>query len=51
MAESFYWQHPRDGHTYTVKFLTPLQTAHRASLASTMDIYQVQLDVLGVKPA
>ena len=51
MARSFYWHHPRDGHIYTVKFSSPLSTIHLASLTGRAVVSQIQLDVLGNKPA
>ena len=50
IAKSFYWDHPRDGHTYTVKFLSSLSSEHNYEYNERITIKQIQLDVLGVKP-
>lgn len=49
MARSFYWQHPLDGHTYVVKFATPLQREYRAGFSNLQWIREVRLRVIGRK--
>ena len=50
MAETFYWQHPVDGNTYTVRFLSKIETVLTAGLSGHKAIKQVKLQVLGTKP-
>lgn len=50
-ARSFYWEHPTDGNTYTVKFLSNLTTEISARFPDRKSIQQVRLNVLGVKPS
>ena len=45
---SFYWLHPLDGYTYTVRFLTPLITQDIPGLLQS--ITTIRLRVLGNKP-
>lgn len=46
---TFYWPHPRDGHTYVVRFLEPLQRAYRHNFAAHQQITQIKLKVEGRK--
>ncbi len=48
-ARSFYWQHPLDGHTYVVKFASPLPREFRAGLGQYHSIAQIRLRVIGRK--
>lgn len=48
-ARSFYWQHPKDGHTYTVKFRSELERRYRTQLHNYQEIAQVKLKVIGYK--
>jgi len=50
LARSFYWVHPIDGETYTVRFLTPLSSQYKANVYDRIAISQLTLDILGVKP-
>ena len=50
IARSFYWSHPTDGHTYTVKFMEPLSQSFSVNLPGKNSIKQMTLDILGVKP-
>lgn len=50
-ARSFYWSHPRDGHTYTVKFATDLGRSYNAVIGSRSSISGMRLRVLGNKPS
>lgn len=49
-SKTFYWQHPKDSETYTVRFVSPLTTAYSASMPNGQQVQQVQLRVEGVKP-
>jgi len=49
-ARSFYWQHPKDGHTYTVKFKSTLNRSYASNMPNHQAIEQVTLKVLGNKP-
>jgi len=49
IACSFYWQHPTDGHTYTVKFLEPLESNWAVNMINLKSINQIKLDILGYK--
>lgn len=51
MGRSFYWVHPEDGHTYTVRFSSKLQRSW--FMPSSYDILRQQplsLKILGTKP-
>jgi hypothetical protein len=50
LARSFYWQHPKDGHTYTVKFRSQLERRYRVRLGSYQEVAEVRIKVLGNKP-
>lgn len=47
---SFYWQHPVDGHTYTVKFFTKMQRVYQGGMPGHREISQVKFRVIGRKP-
>lgn len=47
---TFYWQHPKDGNTYTVRFASPLTRVYKAQLPSGKAISQLKLRVEGKKP-
>ncbi len=49
-ARTFYWKHPTDGETYTVRFLEPLQKTFSTNLGNYRQIQQVKIRVEGVKP-
>jgi hypothetical protein len=49
MARSFYWQHPRDGHTYVVKFADKLRRAHHAWVVDHLSVRGMRLRVIGRK--
>jgi hypothetical protein len=51
LSRSFYWQHPTDGNTYTVKFLSGLITEIRGRVPGRKSVQQLRLHVIGVKPA
>ena len=51
LANSFYWEHPRDGHTYTVRFEEALNRNYMALVASRTSIPKVVFRVTGVKPS
>ena len=46
-AKSFWWPHPLDGYTYTVKFRSPLTRGYVKGTGQSVDI--VKLKVLGRK--
>ncbi|MCK9265211.1 MAG: hypothetical protein M0R18_15615 [Deltaproteobacteria bacterium] len=48
MARSFKWSHPLDGHTYVVKFASPLPRGFSSRVPNRHNIDEVQLAVLGV---
>lgn len=48
IENTFYWQDAADSHTYTARFVTPLQRAMH--LGSIHEIGQVTLQILGIKP-
>lgn len=45
---TFYWLHPIDGHTYTVRFMTVLSTSYDG--LGNLSISQITLRVEGNKP-
>jgi hypothetical protein len=45
---TFYWLHPVDGYTYTVRFMTPLTMVYKP--AGWIGVETVTLRVEGVKP-
>jgi len=45
----FYWVHPIDGHTYTVRFLTEIERAYSQALGIMQRVSQVTLRVEGMK--
>ena len=45
---TFYWQHPTDGHTYTVRFMSQLIVDQRPA---TLGVSTITLRVEGNKPA
>lgn len=47
---TFYWQHPTDGNTYTVRFLDKLRRVRRAGRVDHQEISTIKLRVEGVKP-
>jgi hypothetical protein len=47
---TFYWPHPIDGETYTVRFMSPLETVRKANIYGGVEISQMKLRVEGVKP-
>ena len=49
-ARTFYWQHPTDDNTYTVRFMGPLKKVFKTDLVTLREISQVELRVEGVKP-
>lgn len=49
-ARTFYWPHPKDGNTYTVRFLDPPKQNTKAGMINHKEISQVTLRVEGVKP-
>jgi hypothetical protein len=49
-ARTFYWQHPVDGNTYTVRFLEPLRRVYKSQIPNYREISQTKLRVEGVKP-
>ena len=50
-ARSFYWVHPRDGHTYTVKFMNALPVSFSGQILNRSSLPTITLFVLGNKPA
>ena len=50
-ARTFYWVHPRDGHTYTVKFMEALGSSFSALVSSRISHPAIKLFVVGNKPA
>ncbi len=52
-AKTFYWQHPSEievaDKLYTVRFISPLQAAHKAGLPGYQTIQQIKLRVEGTK--
>lgn len=48
-AETFYWDHPTDGHTYVVRFLEKLTRVRKAGLPNYLEVSQVKLRVEGRK--
>ncbi|NCC45138.1 MAG: hypothetical protein EOM18_16500 [Clostridia bacterium] len=47
---TFYWQHPIDGKTYTVRFMTPLRRVRSVDKPSGYAVSQITLRVEGKKP-
>lgn len=43
MAETFYWIHPKDGHTYVVRFLGNLKRTRVSGLPNHMKVDQITL--------
>lgn len=50
MARTFYWQHPLDGYTYTVRFLDMPKKTTTGGMITHKSISQINLRVEGVKP-
>jgi len=50
MENTFYWQHPRDGNTYTVRFLSVMNLQHDVRKPGAFVIPTVTLRVEGNKP-
>lgn len=48
---TFYWQHPKDGNTYTVRFMTPLRRVYKANMPDGKSVAQVTLRIEGKKPS
>jgi len=46
-ARSFKWAHPVDGHTYVVRFRSPLRRAYSADMPSYREVDAVDLRVIG----
>jgi hypothetical protein len=46
---TFYWDHPTDGHTYTVRFMDPLTRVQKAETPNYMEVSEVKLRVEGRK--
>jgi len=49
MERTFYWQHPTDTKTYTVRFASPLSRSFRAGVPNYIGIPQVTFRVMGKK--
>ena len=49
MANTFYWEHPVDGHTYTVRFMSELKSAHHAGWGTKQSVEAVTLRIEGRK--
>ena len=47
---TFYWQHPTDGNTYTAMFLGPMKKLQHYNFPNHREISQIKLRVLGTKP-
>lgn len=47
---TFYWVHPSDGYTYTVRFMSPLSRVQEGNISSFRAISSITLRVEGVKP-
>lgn len=47
---TFYWVHPSDGYTYTVRFMSPLSRVQEGNISSFRTISSITLRVEGVKP-
>lgn len=47
---TFYWTHPDDGHTYTVRFMSEVTLIRRHSYLNWVEIPQITLRVEGTKP-
>lgn len=47
---TFYWVHPSDGYTYTVRFMGPFSREQKGHMCSYRSIKSVVLRVEGVKP-
>lgn len=47
---TFYWIHPSDGYTYTVRFMSPLSRVQEGNISSFRTISSITLRVEGVKP-
>ena len=47
---TFYWVHPSDGFTYTVRFTTPLSRVQKGRMSEFRTISSLTLRVEGVKP-
>ncbi len=50
MENTLYWQHPTDGHTYTVRFMEPLRRVQKGGVVNYQEVSQVKLRVEGYKP-
>ena len=50
LARSWYWLHPTDGNTYTVKFAEPMIQAWQTGEPGRSEIQTSRLYVLGTKP-
>lgn len=48
--KTFYWVHPSDGYTYTVRFMTPLTRVQRGNICDYRTISSITLRVEGIKP-
>jgi len=46
-SRSFKWVHPKDGHTYVVKFRSKIQRIYRPGVVSTYGIGSMILKVIG----
>lgn len=46
-SRSFKWTHPVDGHTYVVKFRSPIQRINRPGVVKTYGIGTTTLKVIG----
>jgi hypothetical protein len=50
MENSFYWQHPADGHTYVAHFMGPLTTVYTQGRgADYKEVQQIELRIIGRK--
>lgn len=49
-ARTFYWVHPSDGYTYTVRFMSPLTRVQEGNRGSFRGINSITLRVEGIKP-
>jgi len=50
MERTFYWKHPSDGYTYTVRFMSPLVRSQRGNMSNFRGISSVTLRIEGNKP-
>jgi hypothetical protein len=46
---TFYWEHPTDGHVYVARFMTPIRYIYRGGHPNDVDVGEVTLRIEGRK--